>query len=49
MYGYQIGTLSVDIVYENNIRETIWRLTGDQNNYWSEANVGIDSKGMTYK
>jgi hypothetical protein len=49
MNGYKIGTLSVDIVYENNLRQTIWQLTGDQSYDWMEANVGFSSAGMTYK
>lgn len=50
MYGDGIGSLEVDILFHNGERSKIWKLSKDRGtNQWFEAQVGIDSRGMTYK
>ncbi|CAF0741650.1 unnamed protein product, partial [Brachionus calyciflorus] len=49
MNGAGIGTLQIDIIYDNNFRETIWKLSKDQGDQWLQGTVGINSKNMTYR
>lgn len=47
--GNLVGSIQVDIVYENNVRETIWKLSKDKGDQWLLATVGFSSKNMTYR
>ena len=49
MFGQSIGSLRVDIIYENNAKEVLWLLSKEMGDKWYEANVGINSKQMTYR
>lgn len=49
MNGDGIGTLRVDIVFENSLRKTIWQLSSDKGDQWLEAKVGFNSNNMTYR
>ena len=49
MNGDGIGTLNINIVYDNGKKTSIWELTGDKGDQWLEGNVGIDSLGLTYR
>lgn len=49
MNGDGIGTLRVDIVYDNNYKQTIWQLSKDKGDQWLEAKVGFSSANMTYR
>jgi len=41
MYGYTMGTLTVDAYYNGTWNNGIWTLSGDQGNAWYEAEVSI--------
>lgn len=47
--GNDIGTIRVEIIYENNIKEIIWQLSADKGSDWLEGTVGFNSRNMTYK
>lgn len=47
--GDGIGSLRVDIVYDNGDREILWKLSGEKSKQWTEGQVGFGSRGMTYR
>ena len=47
--GGNVGSVKIDIVYENNYRETLWRQSKDGGDQWLEATVPFDSKNKTYR
>ena len=47
--GKDIGTLRVELVYENNAKEIIWQLSADKGSQWLQGTVGFNSKNMTYR
>ena len=49
MNGDGIGILKINIVYDNDQKVTLWQMTGDKGDKWSEGRVGFDSKNMTYR
>ena len=49
MNGDGIGTLSINLVYDNGKKSTIWEQSGDKGDQWLEGNVGFDSMGLTYR
>lgn len=49
MNGDGIGSLKIDILFDNGERETIWKLSSHRGVEWFEGQVGFTSKDMTYK
>ena len=49
IYGNSIGTVRVEIIYENDVREILWQLSRDKGDQWLEGTVGFNSKNMTYR
>jgi hypothetical protein len=47
--GNNIGTLRVELIYENNAKEIIWQLSADKGSQWLQGTVGFNSKNMTYR
>lgn len=47
--GNMVGSIQVDIVYENNARETVWKLSKDKGDQWLYGTIGFNSKNMTYR
>lgn len=48
MNGNSIGSLQIDIVYDNGLRLPIWKLSQDQGDQWFEGTVGFSSN-VTYR
>ncbi|RMZ97804.1 MAM and LDL-receptor class A domain-containing 2-like [Brachionus plicatilis] len=48
MNGNSIGSLQVDILYDNGLRIPIWKLSQDQGDQWLEGTVGFSSN-TTYR
>lgn len=49
MNGNGIGSLQINIWYENSIQQAIWRLSGDKGDKWFEGRVSFISPNMTYR
>ena len=47
--GGNIGSIKIDIIYDDNYRETIWRQQKDSGDQWLEGRVPFDSKNKTYR
>ncbi len=47
--GYNIGSLRIDILYENGQREVLWIFSQDKGDKWYEGSLGVNSKNMTYR
>ncbi|CAF0741635.1 unnamed protein product, partial [Brachionus calyciflorus] len=47
--GNGVGSIQVDILYDNNSRETLWKLSQDKGDQWLQGTVGFSSKNMTYR
>jgi hypothetical protein len=47
--GNNIGTLRVELIYENNAKDIIWQLSSDKGSQWLQGTVGFNSKNMTYR
>ena len=49
MNGDGIGTININLVYDNGKKVTIWEQSGDKGDQWLEGHVGFDSLGLTYR
>ena len=49
MNGNGIGTLRVNISYENGKNTTMWTLSGSKGDQWNLGQFGFNSSSMTYR